>query len=624
MAPRAPAGKAANKLPRANAQKPRVATGAAARQKPTKAGGTPLASTVRAGATPATDAALEPSSAPTAESRATPVSEPTIPDGRTATSAGQTNMNRAATVTPTAAASSKKATPASTGARPGMPALAAQPASSSRSNGFSSDPFQTRRLMHRATKIVATIGPASSTPDILLKMIHAGLDVVRLNFSHGTADDHRQRAETVRECARQAGREVAIMADLQGPKIRVGKFENGKTVLEPGRPFILDSECELGNDERVGLDYKDLPRDLKPGDVLLLNDGLIVLDVARVIGSEIHTIVKVGGDLSNNKGINRQGGGLTAPALTAKDMEDIRTAMSLAVDFVAVSFPKNATDMEMARQLANIAGAPYGVKPKMIAKIERAEAIPALQEILDSSDGIMVARGDLAVEVGNAAVPALQKRMIRMARESNKLVITATQMMESMIHAPVPTRAEVSDVANAVLDGTDAVMLSAESAAGKYPVQTIETMAAICVEAEKSEHSELDKDFLDRTFTRIDQSIAMGALFTAYHLGAKAIVALTESGSTALWMSRHWTHVPIFALTPRVGSERAMSLYRNVTPLHLDTSSDRDTALQQAIEVVVSKGYAARGDMVVLTVGEPMGQPGGTNTLKIVRVGDVL
>ncbi|MFX1673198.1 pyruvate kinase [Paraburkholderia sp. A2WS-5] len=478
--------------------------------------------------------------------------------------------------------------------------------------------------MHRATKIVATIGPASSTPDILQKMIRAGLDVVRLNFSHGTADDHRQRAEMVRECARQCGREVAIMADLQGPKIRVGKFENGKTTLQPGQPFILDADCELGNDERVGLDYKDLPRDLKPADVLLLNDGLIVLDVVRVIGSEIHTTVRVGGDLSNNKGINRQGGGLTAPALTAKDMEDIRTAMSLGADFVAVSFPKNATDMEMARQLANIAGAPYGIKPKMIAKIERAEAIPALQEILDSSDGIMVARGDLAVEVGNAAVPALQKRMIRMARESNKLVITATQMMESMIHAPVPTRAEVSDVANAVLDGTDAVMLSAESAAGKYPVETIEAMAAICVEAEKSEHSELDKDFLDRTFTRIDQSIAMGALFTAYHLGAKAIVALTDSGSTALWMSRHWTHVPIFALTPRTGSERAMSLYRNVTPLHLDTSNDRDTALQQAIEVVVSKGYAARGDMVVLTVGEPMGQPGGTNTLKIVRVGDVL
>ncbi|WP_061123823.1 pyruvate kinase [Caballeronia catudaia] len=476
--------------------------------------------------------------------------------------------------------------------------------------------------MHRATKIVATIGPASTSPDILLQMLQAGLDVVRFNFSHGTADDHRQRAEMVREAARQVGREVAIMADLQGPKIRVGKFENNKTVLVAGNPFILDAGCQLGNSERVGLDYKDLPRDLRAGDVLLLNDGLIVLDVTRVIGEEIHTTVKVGGELSNNKGINRQGGGLTAPALTEKDMEDIKTAMSLGADFVAVSFPKNATDMEMARQLANIAGAPYGIKPKMIAKIERAEAIPALQGILDASDGIMVARGDLAVEVGNAAVPALQKRMIRMARESNKLVITATQMMESMIHAPVPTRAEVSDVANAVLDGTDAVMLSAETAAGKYPVTTIETMAAVCIEAEKSEESQLDRDFLDRTFTRIDQSIAMGALFTAYHLGAKAVVALTESGSTALWMSRHWTHVPIFALTPRVSSERTMSLYRNVTPLHVDTNMDRDAALNSALEVVVSKGYAARGDMVVLTVGEPMGQAGGTNTLKIVRVGD--
>lgn len=476
--------------------------------------------------------------------------------------------------------------------------------------------------MHRATKIVATIGPASSSPEVLLQMMQAGVDVVRLNFSHGTADDHRQRAEHVREAARQTGRAVAIMADLQGPKIRVGKFEQGKTFLEPGQPFILDANCQIGNDERVGLDYRDLPRDLKPGDVLLLNDGLIVLTVARVIGEEIHTVVKVGGELSNNKGINRQGGGLTAPALTAKDMEDIRTAMSIGVDYIAVSFPKNATDMEMARQLANIAGMPYGNKPKMIAKIERAEAIPALQGILDASDGIMVARGDLAVEVGNAAVPALQKRMIRMARESNKLVITATQMMESMIHAPVPTRAEVSDVANAVLDGTDAVMLSAETAAGKYPVQTIEAMAAICIEAEKSEHVELDKDFLDRTFTRIDQSIAMGALFTAYHLGAKAIVALTESGATALWLSRHWSHVPIFALTSRVTSERAMALFRNVTPLSVESNSDRDQALKQAVEVVVSKGFASRGDMVVLTVGEPMGQAGGTNTLKIVRVGD--
>ncbi len=449
--------------------------------------------------------------------------------------------------------------------------------------------------MHRATKIVATIGPASSSPEILAKMIAAGLDVVRMNFSHGTADDHRQRAERVRQAARDAGREIALMADLQGPKIRVGKFENGKIHLEAGASFILDATCELGNESRSGLDYKDLPRDLKAGDVLLLNDGLIVLTVMRVVGEEIHTVVKVGGELSNNKGINRQGGGLTASALTSKDMEDIRIAMEIGVDYVAVSFPKTATDMEMARQLANIAGSPYGLRPRMIAKIERAEAIPALQEILDASDGIMVARGDLAVEVGNAAVPALQKRMIRMARDSNKLVITATQMMESMIHAPVPTRAEVSDVANAVLDGTDAVMLSAETASGKYPVETIETMAAICLEAEKSEEVELDTDFLDRKFSRIDQSIAIRGVVHCHTIcGAKAIVALTESGATALWMSRHNIDIPIIALTPSVAaaSARRMALYRNVTPLpaELAQSTDRDTALQQALgDVLVER-----------------------------------
>lgn len=474
----------------------------------------------------------------------------------------------------------------------------------------------------RGTKIVATIGPSSSTPDVLARMIAAGVDVVRLNFSHGKAQDHIDRARMVRDAAQAAGREVAIMADLQGPKIRVGKFEHGKITLSKGDRFILDSGCELGNQERVGLDYKELPRDLRPGDVLLLNDGLIVLDVERVIGNEIITTVKVGGDLSNNKGINRQGGGLTAPALTAKDMEDIRTAMALGADFVAVSFPKSATDMEMARQLANIAGAEHGIRPHMIAKIERAEAIPALEEILAASDGIMVARGDLAVEVGNAAVPALQKRMIRMARDANKLVITATQMMESMIQNPVPTRAEVSDVANAVLDGTDAVMLSAETAAGKYPVETVEAMAAICLEAEKSEQVELDRDFLDQTFSRIDQSIASGALFTAYHLRAKAIVALTESGATALWMSRHKIHVPIFALTPQPASQRKMALYRNVRPLQTHASNDRDEALKEAERVLITHGVVQNGDTIVLTVGEPMGQAGGTNTLKIVQVGN--
>jgi pyruvate kinase len=453
-------------------------------------------------------------------------------------------------------------------------------------------------------------------------MIAAGVDVVRLNFSHGKADDHVARAQMVRDAAVACGREVAIMADLQGPKIRVGKFVGGKVDLLKGEPFILDADCELGDQQRVGLDYKELPKDLKPGDVLLLNDGLIVLTVDRVAGSEIFTTVKVGGELSNNKGINKQGGGLSAPALTAKDMEDIKTAMRLGADFIAVSFPKSATDMAMARQLAMIAGEAHGRKPKMIAKIERAEAIPLLQEILDASDGIMVARGDLAVEVGNAAVPALQKRMIRMARASNKLAITATQMMESMIQNAVPTRAEVSDVANAVLDGTDAVMASAETAAGKYPIETVETMAAVCLEAEKSEHTSLDTDFVNVTFTRIDQSIAYGALFTAHHLRARAIVALTESGSTALWMSRHNIEIPIYAMTPSLTTQREATLLRNVHPLELPRSNDREQVLGDVEALLLAKGLVKKDDMIVVTWGEPMGQTGGTNALKITKIGE--
>ena len=476
-------------------------------------------------------------------------------------------------------------------------------------------------MTRRATKIVATLGPASSDPVLLEKMIRAGVNVVRLNFSHGVAQDHVDRAHLVREVAQRTGREVAIMADLQGPKIRVGKFAEGKVMLERGEKFVLDaSRIELGDVKGVGLDYKELPREVKAGDVLLLNDGLIVLTVDAVRGEEVHTTVKLGGELSNNKGINKQGGGLTAPALTTKDMEDIKTAMSFQADYVAVSFPKNASDMEMARLLCNVAAAPYKHKPALIAKIERAEAIPQLEEILRVSDGIMVARGDLAVEVGNAAVPALQKRMIKMARAADKLVITATQMMESMIFNPVPTRAEVSDVANAVLDGTDAVMLSAETAAGRFPLETVEEMAKICEEAEKAEYKELDADFTGKTFTRIDQSIALGALFTAHHLGAKAIVTLTDSGSTPLWMSRHDIRVPIYAMTPNLATQRKMALYRNVRPLLIDTSVDRDTALEQAEGLLLRRNIVQSGDVYAITCGEPMGAPGGTNLLKICRV----
>jgi len=470
----------------------------------------------------------------------------------------------------------------------------------------------------RATKIVATLGPASHAPQTLARMLAAGVDVVRRNFSHGRADEHVERASNVRAAAKELGREVGIMVDLQGPKIRIGKFEAGEALLEPGQRFVLDTDAAPGDASRVGLDYKELVHDVGPGAVLLLDDGLIRLTVESVEGPRIVTRVDVGGMLSNNKGINRMGGGLTAPALTAKDMEDMKTAAAIDADYLAVSFPKNKEDMYMARQLLRAAGG----NALLIAKIERAEAIGALAEIIEASDGIMVARGDLAVEVGNAVVPGLQKRMIRMAREHNKLTITATQMMESMIHNPVPTRAEVSDVANAVLDGTDAVMLSAETASGRYPVETVETMAQVCVEAEKSHLVELERDFLNRTFTRIDQSIAMATLFTASHLKVKAIAALTQSGSTALWISRHNCDCPIYALTSEIRSLRRMSLYRNVSPLPLEQHDDRDELLQSAEDLLLATAHVQRGDLIVLTVGEPIGKSGGTNTMKIVRVGE--
>jgi pyruvate kinase len=474
-------------------------------------------------------------------------------------------------------------------------------------------------FMTRHTKIVATLGPASRDPLVLEPLIRAGVDVVRLNFSHGKSEDHIALAASVRTIAAKVGRPVGILADLQGPKIRVGKFAEGKITLEAGDHFILDASCEQGNQERVGLDYKDLPNDVSSGNVLLLDDGRIVLDVKRVVGHEIHTTVRHGGDLSNNKGINRQGGGLSAPALTAKDMEDIRTAAQIGADFLAVSFPKSASDMYMARQLMLACGG----HALTIAKIERVEAVAALEEILDASDGLMVARGDLAVEVGDAAVPALQKRMIRLAREKNKLAITATQMMESMILSPTPTRAEVSDVANAVLDGTDAVMLSAETAAGNHPVQTVESMARICLAAEKSVLITLDREFLDRIFARIDQSIAMAALFAAYHLNVKAVAALTTSGSTALWMSRLNCGIPIFALTPESATLSKMTLYREVFPLLLkDMHHDRDVMRYDAEQRLIEAGVVKKGDLIVLTYGDQMGLTGGTNTLTIVRVGD--
>jgi pyruvate kinase len=469
----------------------------------------------------------------------------------------------------------------------------------------------------RATKIVATLGPASSSAEQIAALVAAGVDVFRLNFSHGSAQDHISRADMIRREAAAQGRDVGILADLQGPKIRVGMFAQGKVTLEKGARFRFNIDCVSGDAAQVGLDYPELIHDVHAGDMLLLNDGLISMRVDAVGLRTIDCTVLEGGVLSDRKGINRQGGGLSAPALTDKDKADLLVAAQMQADFIAVSFPKSAADMHEAQALLDAAGS----KALTIAKIERVEAITNLAEIIEASKGIMVARGDLAVEVGDAAVPALQKKMIRLARELNRLTITATQMMESMISSPVPTRAEVSDVANAVLDGTDAVMLSAETAAGAYPVRTVEAMVRICLEAEKFADRTLDSHFLNRTFSRVDQSIAMASLFTARHLDVKALVALTQSGATALWMSRLNAGVPIYALTPEETSRRRMALYRDVEPLMFEfEGTDRETLLAQAEQRLVDAGVVQAGDRIILTMGEPIGQSGGTNTMKIVQV----
>ncbi len=471
--------------------------------------------------------------------------------------------------------------------------------------------------MTRRTKIVATLGPASSDPKTLARMIDAGLDVVRMNFSHGSADEHRKRVELVRSLARKAGRAVGVLVDLQGPKIRIGRFKEGKIMLTAGDKFVLDAECALGDQHGVGLDYKKLPNDVRTGDTLLLDDGRIVLGVSSVRGSRIISVVEQGGPLSNNKGINRKGGGLTAPALTEKDKLDIRIAAELKADFLGVSFPRSGEDMRWARDLMRKAGG----NALTVAKIERAEAIPALEDILDASDCIMVARGDLAVEVGDAVVPALQKRMIRLAREKNRITITATQMMESMIQNPIPTRAEVSDVANAVLDGTDAVMLSAETATGKYPTETVAAMARVCVEAEKEDTMVQERQRRDPP-GEVEEAIARATSFTANNLDIKAVASLTQSGKTVLLMSRMNTTVPIYAMSSVAETRRRVTLFRGVYPVKFKGARNPERALNMAEDELLNRGVVQLGDTIVLTIGEPFGKAGGTNTMKIVKVGE--
>jgi len=482
-------------------------------------------------------------------------------------------------------------------------------------------PSYPRYHVLRRTKIVATLGPATDDPAIMTKVIEAGVDVVRLNFSHGTHDVHFRRAQQALECARAGDRHVGVLVDLQGPKIRIGKFKNGPIELLESSRFVLDAGLGLdaGTSQSVGITYKELPQDVVPGAVLLLDDGRIALRVDAVEGPRVICHVIVGGDLSDNKGINRQGGGLSARALTDKDREDIRAAAKIGADYLAVSFPRSADDINEARELLRAAGGKGGI----IAKIERAEAVEAIEDILRVSDVVMVARGDLAVEIGDAAVPPVQKRIIRLARAMNRVVITATQMMESMIERPVPTRAEVSDVANAVLDGTDAVMLSAETASGKYPAAAVAAMDRVCRVAEQ-QYEATHSPIRDDAFGRVDEAIANAVMYVGNHLPVRAIAALTESGSTPLWMSRISSALPIYALTPTQETQRKVTLYRGVYPVSfVNPSTDPAVVLKEAASELLRRGAAGKDDLVILTIGEPLAKPGGTNTMKIVRIRDL-
>jgi len=471
----------------------------------------------------------------------------------------------------------------------------------------------------RRTKIIATLGPATDKPGVLEKTLAAGVDVVRLNFSHGTAADHQRRVAEVRDIATRLGREIAVMADLQGPKIRIAKFTQQKVSLEPNAAFILDSAYSKtdGNESIVGIDYADLPRDVKPNDILLLDDGRLSLRVTAVKGTQIHTHVIVGGELSNNKGINRQGGGLSAPALTDKDKVDLVTAVELGADYIAISFVRSADDMHQARRLVQQAKGHAGI----IAKMERTEAIENMDSIIVAADAIMVARGDLGVEIGDAELPSVQKAMIQKCRSLDKAVITATQMMETMIVNAIPTRAEVFDVANAVLDGTDAVMLSAETASGSHPDRVVTAMANICIGAEKNRDTQISRHRVECTFQRVDEAIAMATMYVANHFAIKAIIALTESGLTALWMSRIRSGIPIYALSPHVESCRKMCLYRGVYPIHVDIlqTATHDIA-QAAAGILKARDLVIKDDYVIFTRGELLGIRGTTDSMRIIKV----
>jgi pyruvate kinase len=475
--------------------------------------------------------------------------------------------------------------------------------------------------MLRRTKIVATIGPATDDPAVLTEMVHEGLDVVRLNASHGTREDQTRRLRTLREIEAKVGQSIGTLLDLRGPKIRIESFQEGKVQLEEGKPFVLDTSLDkkAGTIDSVGVAYKNLPRDVSPGDTLLLNDGNIVLGVESVNPTRIMTRVKVGGELSDRKGLNRQGGGISAPALSDQDRDDIKFAAEAGIDYIAVSFARSANDIEQARAIAR----KWGSKARILAKIERQEAVTNLAEITDAADAIMVARGDLGVEMGYAELTGLQKTIIQESRTRNRVVITATQMMESMIHNPIPTRAEVSDVSNAVMDGTDAVMLSAETATGRYPIKAVKAMAQVIEGAEKyvARHDRV-RHRVEGQFKSQEEAIAMAVMYTANHLKVRAIVALTESGATPLWMSRIRSDIPIYAFTRHEFTRRRVTLYRGVYPVVYDVpdAKTNEELYRTIFARLLELSLVERGDFVILTKGELTGIEGGTNSLQILKV----
>ncbi|TVS12444.1 MAG: pyruvate kinase [Wenzhouxiangella sp.] len=474
--------------------------------------------------------------------------------------------------------------------------------------------------MKRRTKIVATLGPATDEPDVLERLLAAGCDVVRVNFSHGDPQTHARRIRTVRAAARELDTDVAVMADLSGPKIRIDRFRDGSVRLEVGQPFTLYARTNppAGDEHGVGVTYLGLVDDVSPGSELLLDDGLIALQVERVEGDAIHCVALTAGRLSDRKGLNLRGGGLSVPGLAEADAADIERAAEWQVDYLAVSFPRNADDIEQARRLLRQAGSDAG----LVAKIERTEAIENLESIIDASDAVLVARGDLGVEIDEAELPGLQKRIIATALEHNRAVITATQMMQSMVESPIPTRAEVLDVANAVIDGTDAVMLSAETAVGRHPVRVVEAMGRICEGAERHVQAHVPSRRMNVRAERTDQAIAMAAMMTANNLPVQAIIALTESGSTAQWLSRVRSPAPIIALSPNRASLRRMRLFQHVYPLFFPPINDEptDAGIARALDHVRSSGLLGAGTRVLMTLGDRQGVPGGTNTLKILQI----